>query len=218
MPSSTARVIIHQFFPAFLITGCKCGKKKTNLPPLCHLPRILIRKRYSTFTGNPVLTMHYFLMQNKNRRWIISFPSLKLHLFSYFSCLLQSNLKKLLILPKKVQFLQSLYICICQVLTIGKQHSGSFCYIYFVIYLTSSCYNSKFGKNSTQRKEESPGPPQKTRNKKYSPPLPSIQSSWYFTSSDKISPSKCLHINWAAWLRAARVEFPIFTEMSAQCT
>lgn len=28
MPSSTARVIIHQFYPVFLITRCKCGKSK----------------------------------------------------------------------------------------------------------------------------------------------------------------------------------------------
>lgn len=27
MPSSTARVIIHQFYSVFLITACKCGKR-----------------------------------------------------------------------------------------------------------------------------------------------------------------------------------------------
>lgn len=50
-----------------------------------------------------------------------------------------------------------IYICICQVLPIGKQCSGSFCYIY----ITSCYYNSKFRKNSPEtNKEEISWPPQ----------------------------------------------------------
>lgn len=159
--------------------------------------------------------MHYFLMQNTNRRWIISFPSLKLNLFSYSSCLLLSHLKKIAYTSKKkVQFLQSIYICICKVLTIGKQCSGSFCFIY-VIYI-SCYYNSKFGKKLPTNKQRRNVLASPNNTKQKIPPPYSLLCKMpdkISTSSDQMSPSKCLYINWAAWLRAAGVEFPIFTEV-----